>query len=1196
MIEVNDTDAGCMLKQFNIEVSGYLNPNKHNFDKDGLMDGVEMGLLVRGTDMIDLEEIYGSDVAILFPIEEIGWWMLDEGSGTTTVDSSYYDNDGELLNFEVGDWKTGKLGDYALEFDGVDEYVRCGKNQVLNFERNQSYSIATWVKTSSANGSILSKMNVSNSYRGYDLFCKSDGVIRAQLINELNTNEIIVDGITQIDDGEWHLIVLTYNGSSTAAGVKIYIDGNLESLTTVSDTLNKTIQTGVNFTIGSRTGGNYFSGQLDDIRIYGTVLTQSDITWLNNSGNGQSLETLKIDTNNTVSPSYYLEIPHIGRVYDANSTLKVESIGTPLGNGDISIKLLKEELNCKIEDTVLIDYSANFDNSSAFTYERFLDLTEYVNNNTIKQFYGKFLLKIQINSTYLFDEFKISDFYILTDTFIQAGPEDTKGWITNPAIKDTDNDGWNDYKEIFVYDTNPISVDMDGDGAWDPIDRDPKRDVMLEISPISASVPTERNLQIATTFSLDSGEDYAIYSLKKSADYYQSSKWHAYFDGTHGSSMELHYYVDINDCKQTQGNSIPFNLQLWHVDRYWGFIKKWDNKLLSADRTYYIQTPGHLTQYTIYDTNYEFKVNVKTIGVEKANTIAIYETNGTVFNGHYQSQEKMNIIQLYVNDSGIGTPFEEGPNVIVIPTNLFTNTIFNAHVQNETLDETPIYSTDEEIFKFISVGREGNIEQACDDVDLVFIRFEISSQDAIKILNLLLTCLVNETTNETAVTYSYVSTKENETSAAMMNLPTSVLGYIPWFCNFSDSPQGSKPKDVEDWFWSTLKKIGKALIGFIITIVMKIIELVKLIIDFIIDIFMEILPILGYILWIIIRTIILIYAYIMFALFLITSILMFVVLASIALVISLISSDPPEIKFMSVKFNFFNDEFYYHSWITMKYLDFFDLEIPVMITEITISGNVLMRTCSDCIFGSDENEVGALKGPHTSSMINSSAISNDLINPISSGTSINSLKTSENSLLLNFKAFSLGFAFASGLVSMSLLILSLVKSKIVNPLIPMALSLLIAFLGGFFLTAITEGKTQRDDYVLSMQLGIGLAFLIGFFEMVTAKRARLLTVDMADKFKDLLLIMNVIKYFIDMFITVGMDPEEETVIHGGIRLIQVIISVIIMSITVFVVVGLLFGKRRPVESEAELGFLGLEVIFLLFGIINFVSALVGLLQ
>ena len=46
---------------------------------------------------------------------------------------------------------------------------------------------------------------------------------------------------------------------------------------------------------------------------------------------------------------------------------------------------------------------------------------------------------------------------------------------------------------------------------------------------------------------------------------------------------------------------------------------------------------------------------------------------------------------------GSGTPFEEGLNTIVIPTSLFTETVFNARVQNETLSETPIYSDDEDI-------------------------------------------------------------------------------------------------------------------------------------------------------------------------------------------------------------------------------------------------------------------------------------------------------------------------------------------------------------------------------------------------------------------------------------------------------------------------------------------------------------------
>ncbi|MFW9876036.1 MAG: hypothetical protein ACFFG0_23280 [Candidatus Thorarchaeota archaeon] len=284
-----------------------------------------------------------------------------------------------------------------------------------------------------------------------------------------------------------------------------------------------------------------------------------------------------------------------------------------------------------------------------------------------------------------------------------------------------------------------------------------------------------------------------------------------------------------------------------------------------------------------------------------------------------------------------GTPFEEGPNVIIIPTRLFTETIFNAHVQNETLDETPIYSADEEIFKFVSVGREGNTEQACDEVDFMFIRFDISSQDAMEILNLLLTCLVNETTNETAVTYSYVSTKENGTSATMMNLPVSVLGFIPWFCNFSDSPQGSKPKDFEDWFWSSLKALGKAIIGFIITLIMLIVELVKLIVDFIVRIFMEILPILGHILWLIIRTLLLIFIWIMFIITLLVTIILFVaVIGSIFLLNLFMNLD---IKVSINKIITHGDfEFSFGYNIGMEYNRFIEYNIPTLELFLNMSG------------------------------------------------------------------------------------------------------------------------------------------------------------------------------------------------------------------------------------------------------------------
>ena len=316
--------------------------------------------------------------------------------------------------------------------------------------------------------------------------------------------------------------------------------------------------------------------------------------------------------------------------------------------------------------------------------------------------------------------------------------------------------------------------------VWDPYDRDPHQDVMLKITPISGSAPSDYKLVMVIKFTVDgSGDTYYIPTLKQTADVYENPLWTAYYDGSHGSSTELHYYVNINDDNRlpTIHDLMRFDLELWRVDRYWGIIKKWDKKLVSGIDCYTISEPGHSETLKVDKKDaseqviYEAKVKVETIGIEKANTIAIYKTNGTVFNGHYQEQERMNVIQLYVNDSGSGTPFEEGLNTIVIPTSLFTETIFNARVQNETLNETAIYSSDEEIFKFISVDRDGYTEQACDEIDFIIIRFDISSEDAMEVLNLLLKCLVNETTNETAIVYNYVSTKENGTAAVMMNLP-----------------------------------------------------------------------------------------------------------------------------------------------------------------------------------------------------------------------------------------------------------------------------------------------------------------------------------------------------------------------------------------------------------------------------------------
>ena len=72
----------------------------------------------------------------------IGWWKLDEVSGTIAHDSSGNGVDGEF----TGDpqWVEGII-DGALQFDGVDDGVDTGYTQDL-----ANFTVACWVKSPAA--------------------------------------------------------------------------------------------------------------------------------------------------------------------------------------------------------------------------------------------------------------------------------------------------------------------------------------------------------------------------------------------------------------------------------------------------------------------------------------------------------------------------------------------------------------------------------------------------------------------------------------------------------------------------------------------------------------------------------------------------------------------------------------------------------------------------------------------------------------------------------------------------------------------------------------------------------------------------------------------------------------------------------------------------------------------------------------
>ena len=79
--------------------------------------------------------------------ELVGYWRLDEGSGTIAYDSSGNGNDGTI----IGDpqWVAGKNGQ-ALDFDGTEDYIDVGLGAGDYFATlNSGLSVAAWINRAS---------------------------------------------------------------------------------------------------------------------------------------------------------------------------------------------------------------------------------------------------------------------------------------------------------------------------------------------------------------------------------------------------------------------------------------------------------------------------------------------------------------------------------------------------------------------------------------------------------------------------------------------------------------------------------------------------------------------------------------------------------------------------------------------------------------------------------------------------------------------------------------------------------------------------------------------------------------------------------------------------------------------------------------------------------------------------------------
>ncbi|MEO7309093.1 MAG: choice-of-anchor D domain-containing protein [Chitinophagaceae bacterium] len=178
-------------------------------------------------------------------------------------------------NFKYDLWKyTPTTQGAALNFDGVNDFVSCGNNTSLQID-NQ-ITVEAWVNTAAGGHRIMGKYadNLTSGWRLY-----YNGTRFAFGVSSGLGDHDLVSGVPSTPN-QWHHVAGAYN--KIFGILKIYVDGVVTQQTGFANGV--LLNTTSNLDIGrfSALGSAYFSGAMDEVRIWNTVRTCDQINQLRN--------------------------------------------------------------------------------------------------------------------------------------------------------------------------------------------------------------------------------------------------------------------------------------------------------------------------------------------------------------------------------------------------------------------------------------------------------------------------------------------------------------------------------------------------------------------------------------------------------------------------------------------------------------------------------------------------------------------------------------------------------------------------------------------------------------------------------------------------------------------------------------------------------------------------------------------------
>jgi hypothetical protein len=230
---------------------------------------------------------YQNDVMSMSPL---GFWPLNGNPS----DISGHGNNGTLMNGAFfSNLFTSPVGPQSLVVNGANNQfvVMPGSSTLFNLGGLHPLTAIAWVKTVRQGNGVMTLVGKGDAtgtgwVMDIDNGDSSDPSSSGRLVfifGVANNPTLLVEAPQSKNDGGWHMLAATYDGSGSASGVKLYIDGLIATnLSVGADKISSgSILNSAPLSIGALPDqSDQFDGSISGVAVFGTALTPAQILQL----------------------------------------------------------------------------------------------------------------------------------------------------------------------------------------------------------------------------------------------------------------------------------------------------------------------------------------------------------------------------------------------------------------------------------------------------------------------------------------------------------------------------------------------------------------------------------------------------------------------------------------------------------------------------------------------------------------------------------------------------------------------------------------------------------------------------------------------------------------------------------------------------------------------------------------------------